>query len=165
MAFGRIWSRYSTSSAVFSLPKLKRIAPRASSSLRPRARMTGDGSRLPDEHAEPVETAMPCISRLMSKPSPSMKRNEIFEIFGRRFSRSPLKIKSSIFSPIADSNLSRKASKFSAEFFKFVFASSQAFPKAFAFLVSADILFVKPHATPNVKCADTFWRVDFMRRN
>src|SRR2546425_13133673 len=53
----------STSSAVLSLPKLNRIAPRASSSSRPNALMTGDGSNVPDEQAEPVETATPCMSR------------------------------------------------------------------------------------------------------
>jgi hypothetical protein len=38
--------------------------------------MTGDGSSEPDEHAEPVETATPCMSRLISRPSPSIPRKE-----------------------------------------------------------------------------------------
>ncbi len=66
------------------------MEPRASSSSRPKARMTGEGSSEPEEQAEPVETATPCMSRLMSRPSPSMKRNEMFETPGRRRARSPL---------------------------------------------------------------------------
>ena len=46
--------------------------------------MTGDGSSVPEEQADPVETAIPFRSRLMSNPSPSIKRNEIFERCGRR---------------------------------------------------------------------------------
>ena len=71
------------------------MAPRASSSFLPSARITGEGSSEPDEHAEPVETAMPCRSRFINNPSPSIKRKEIFEIPVTRFSPSllpPLKI-------------------------------------------------------------------------
>src|SRR5438045_7261110 len=69
----------STSSSVLSFPKLNRIAPRASSSSRPNALITGDGSNVPDEQAEPVETATPCMSRWINNPSPSMKRNEMLD--------------------------------------------------------------------------------------
>src|SRR6185436_14975887 len=82
IAVGNTSSTRSTSASLLNLPKLKRIAPRASSSLRPSARITGDGSSEPDEHAEPVETATPCMSRLISKPSPSIRAKERLEIFG-----------------------------------------------------------------------------------
>ena len=42
---------------MLSLPKLNLIDPRSCSSPWPNALITGDGSSVPDEHAEPVETA------------------------------------------------------------------------------------------------------------
>src|ERR1039458_3922090 len=62
----------SMSSAVFCLPRLKRMPARARSERNPIAISTWDGSIAPDEHAAPVETARPLRSREMTIDSPSI---------------------------------------------------------------------------------------------
>ncbi len=79
---------------------------------------------MPEEQAEPVETAMDCRSRLMRSPSPSMKRNEILERCGRRRSRSPLKTTSLISELTPSSNRSRSLRSCSTR-------SRQFFPREF----------------------------------
>ena len=79
------------SASVLSMPREKRTAPLVSSWPRFIAIRTWDGDRDRDEHAEPVEAWKPCISRCSSRASPSMKRNEIFTLPGRRVSFAPFR--------------------------------------------------------------------------
>ena len=77
----------SMSASVVKRPRVKRIELCASSSLRPRARSTYEGSRLAEVHAEPDDTAsslMPMIS-----DSPSTKLKLTLRLCGTRCSRSP----------------------------------------------------------------------------
>ena len=62
---------YSMSSAVVIELRLNLRLPWASSGVLPIAINTWDGSKDPEEHAEPVETATPFKSSEMTKPSPS----------------------------------------------------------------------------------------------
>ena len=55
--------------------------------LEPDGRSTCEGSTDPDEHAEPVEQAMPRRSMAMMKPSPSTKSNVRFAVLGTRCAR------------------------------------------------------------------------------
>ena len=59
----------STSSSVVKRPKVKRIELCASSSLRPKARKTYEGSKLADVQAEPDDTAMSLIAMIKDSPS------------------------------------------------------------------------------------------------
>ncbi len=56
---------------------------------RPIARSTCDGSSVPDEHAEPVETAIPSRSSAISRLSASTRSKLMFVVFGTRRSRAP----------------------------------------------------------------------------
>ena len=56
----------------------------------PMARSTCDGSSVPDEQAEPVDTAMPSRSSAISSDSASMPSKLMFVVFGTRGSRAPL---------------------------------------------------------------------------
>ena len=73
-------SRTRSTPPVFVLPKLNRIAPRASSSSRPKrgSPVRAQASRM---NRRAVETAMPAC-RDLSQASPSIDRNEMFEILG-----------------------------------------------------------------------------------
>ena len=51
---------------------------------------TCDGSSVPDEHADPVDTAMPSRSSAMSSDSASTRSKLMFVVFGTRRSRAPL---------------------------------------------------------------------------
>src|SRR5262245_13435501 len=68
----------STSSAVLSRPRLKRIAPSARSRGTPIASSTWDGSTEPVEHADPLEAATPARTRCISKASLSAPATETF---------------------------------------------------------------------------------------
>ena len=50
------------------------------------AESTWDGSVDPDEQADPVETAIPSESRIISRDSPSVFLKLALEIFGSLFS-------------------------------------------------------------------------------
>jgi len=51
---------------------------------------TCDGSRVPEEQAEPVETAIPSRSSAISRLSASTRSKLMFVVFGTRASRAPL---------------------------------------------------------------------------
>ena len=80
---------WSISSAVVGRPRLKRRLLRASSGERPIAISTCDGSTAPDEHAAPVEQAIPCRSSAITSASPPAAGNEMFEVLDTRCARSP----------------------------------------------------------------------------
>ena len=67
---------------------VKRIELCASSSLRPSARSTYDGSSEADVHADPDDTAMSLIA--MMSDSPSTKLKLALRLCGTRCSMSPL---------------------------------------------------------------------------
>ncbi len=79
-----------TSSAVVANPRLKRIAFCVSCGSRPIALSTCDGSRVPDEQADPVETAMPSRSKAMTSDSASMPSKPMLLVLATRASRRPL---------------------------------------------------------------------------
>ena len=78
----------SISSTVVKRPTVKRIELCASSSLRPRARSTYEGSRLAEVQADPEETAMSLMA--MMSDSPSTKLKLTLRLCGTRCSMSPL---------------------------------------------------------------------------
>jgi hypothetical protein len=62
----------STPSWVVPLPNVRTRDPWACSCFNPRAIRTCDGSRVLEEHAEPVDAEIPSISRFRMMLSPSM---------------------------------------------------------------------------------------------
>ncbi len=96
------------SGAVVNLDSENRTVLFASSGVRPMARRMGLGSTLPDEQAEPVDTATPLRSRAMTRPSPSIPRKVMFDVFGSRGTSAPLTVISMRFA-ISDSRRSRNA--------------------------------------------------------
>ena len=62
MTLANAIAKRSTSASVDAQPRLKRMAPRASSGRTPIAASTCDGATLPDEQAEPELTAIPARS-------------------------------------------------------------------------------------------------------
>ena len=75
----------------------------------PIARSTWDGSSVPDEQAEPVETATPSRSSAMSSDSASTPSKLMLVVFGTRRPRSPLTTVPGTFSRIPVSSRSRRA--------------------------------------------------------
>ena len=71
-------------------PRLKRIEFCARWLDRLIAFSTCDGSRVPEEHADPVETATPSRSSAISSDSASMRSKLMLVVFGTRASREPL---------------------------------------------------------------------------
>ena len=71
-------------------PRLKRSEFCVRCAGRPIARSTCDGSSVPDEHADPVETATPSRSSAISRLSASTRSKLMLVVFGTRRSRSPL---------------------------------------------------------------------------
>jgi len=65
-------------------PRLMRSDPWANSFVRPMAVRTCDVSTLAEEQAEPVEQAIPSMSRLRIIPSPSTPLAEKLMLFGSR---------------------------------------------------------------------------------
>ncbi len=65
-------------------------ARKSVSSGSPIARSTCDGSSVPDEHAEPVDTAMPSRSSAMRRLSASTRSKLMLVVFGMRASARPL---------------------------------------------------------------------------
>lgn len=61
-----------------------RMEPWTAAWGRPVASKTCDGARDFELQAEPVETSMPFSSKWRRSASPSMSRNRIFALFGRR---------------------------------------------------------------------------------
>ena len=70
------------SSSRLSLPKEKRTVDFASSRLAPSARIDGDGLSVPEEHAEPTETAIPPRSSAIKRASPENPGNATAEVQG-----------------------------------------------------------------------------------
>src|SRR5437763_16356260 len=86
--------------ASISVPVVNRLSEKrtvllASSGVSPIARRTLLGSTRPDEHADPVEAAIPARSSAITIPSASPPRNVTFDVFGKRSARAPLIVTSS----------------------------------------------------------------------
>ena len=71
---------------VLNLPRLNLIEPCANSTSNPPASNTYEGSRLPVAQAEPVETAIPSISKYNKMDSPSALGKEQLSVPGRQCS-------------------------------------------------------------------------------
>ena len=84
-----VFAAKSTSSAVLFLPNVNRTEDEASFALSPIADKTCDGSTVPEEHAEPLEAAIPAKSRLYKRASPFTPSNEKSALSGNLFSLSP----------------------------------------------------------------------------
>src|SRR6266568_61370 len=97
---------YSISSSVVKRPIVKRMELWASSSERPSARRTYEGSRLAEVQAEPEETATSLIPMISDSPSTKLKLT--LRLPGMRRSMSPLTYTSSMSSK-PFSSLSRRA--------------------------------------------------------
>ena len=80
----KVWPANQTCSVVFSQPKLILREPLIFSSETPIAVKTCDGNGDPELHAEPVETAMPSISRAINKSPPLTPAMENPKVFGKR---------------------------------------------------------------------------------
>jgi hypothetical protein len=63
---------------------VKRTALLAKSDVKPMAVKTGDGSMLPDEHAEPDDAQIPARSNIMRREAPFWPGKEKLALFGRR---------------------------------------------------------------------------------
>src|SRR5260370_1430191 len=74
----------STSASVLDAPRLKRIEFWVRWTGNPMALSTCDGSSVPEEHADPVDTAMPCRSSAIKSDSASMRSKLMFVVFGTR---------------------------------------------------------------------------------
>src|SRR5580765_5826978 len=79
----------STSSGVENIPRLKRREFCVRWEGRPIAFSTCDGSSVPDEHADPVETATPSRSSAMRSDSASVRSKLMFVVLGTRGERTP----------------------------------------------------------------------------
>ena len=90
MTAGMVSHARSMSDAVVKRPTEKRRLARARSFERPMALSTCEGFTDPLVQAEPAEQQIPFSSRRINAPSLSMPSKEIFVVFGRRFTRSPL---------------------------------------------------------------------------
>ena len=80
----------STSASVLAAPRLKRIEFCARWALKPIAFSTCDGSSVPDEQAEPVDTATPSRSSAINSDSASTRSKLMLVVFGTRASVDPL---------------------------------------------------------------------------
>src|ERR687895_429774 len=87
---GRIAATRSISSSVLLAPRLKRIEFCVRCSGKPIAFSTCDGSSVPEEHAEPVDTATPARSSAISSDSASIRSKLMLVVFGTRASRAPV---------------------------------------------------------------------------
>ena len=76
---------------MFAAPRLKRIDPSVRAWGRPIAFSTCDGSSVPDEHADPDDTAMPARSRPISSDSASTRSMLMLVVFGTRGDAAPLR--------------------------------------------------------------------------
>ena len=72
----------SISASVLAAPRLKRNELCARAEPRPIAFSTCEGSSVPDEQADPVETAMPSKSSAISSDSASTRSKLMFVVFG-----------------------------------------------------------------------------------
>ena len=72
----------STSASVLAAPRLKRIEFCVRCAGKPIAFSTCEGSSVPDEQAEPVDTAMPARSSAMSSDSASTRSKLMLVVFG-----------------------------------------------------------------------------------
>ena len=72
------------SASVLAAPRLKRIEFCVRCAGNPIAFSTCDGSSVPDEQAEPVETATPSRSSAISSDSASTRSKLMFVVFGTR---------------------------------------------------------------------------------
>ena len=77
-------STRSTSASVLAAPRLNRIEFCVRCGGKPIALSTCDGSSVPDEQAEPVDTAMPSRSSAISSDSASTRSKLMFVVFGTR---------------------------------------------------------------------------------
>lgn len=82
--FCNVSNTISTSASVVYFPKLNRIAELARSRLSFIARKTWLGSTLPELHAEPLLTATPCKSKLMTIAKLSIPGKERLTTPGKR---------------------------------------------------------------------------------
>src|SRR5687768_9713068 len=80
----------STSASVLAAPRLNRIEFCVRCAGKPIAFSTCDGSSVPDEQAEPVDTATPARSNPMRSDSASIRSKLTFVVFGTRGERAPL---------------------------------------------------------------------------
>ncbi len=94
------------------------------------ARSTCDGSSVPDEQADPVETATPSRSSAMSSDSASTASKLMFVVFGTRGSRAPLMAVPGTRARIASSSPFRRAESRAASADSFATASRAASPEA-----------------------------------
>src|SRR5687768_14379359 len=87
---GKTPATRSTSASVFAAPRLNRIEFCVRCTGRPIALSTCDGSSVPDEQAEPVDTAIPARSSAINSDSASTRSKLILLVFGTRGERAPL---------------------------------------------------------------------------
>src|SRR3989304_886071 len=83
---GRTSSTLYISSLLVNLPGLNLRDETACSFDKPIARRTWEGSTFPSEQAEPVDTAIPSISRFITSDSPSTPSKLKFNVFESLFS-------------------------------------------------------------------------------
>jgi hypothetical protein len=79
---GRTLTTCSTSASVVAAPRLKRIEFWVRCGGKPIALRTCDGSSVPDEHADPVETATPARSSAIRSDSASTRSKLMFVVLG-----------------------------------------------------------------------------------
>ena len=81
---GNMFTKWSTSVWVLPIPRLNLIELCTRFEESPIARSTCDGSSVPEEQAEPVDTATPSRSSAMRRDSASTPAKLIFEVLGTR---------------------------------------------------------------------------------
>ena len=117
------------SASVFAAPRLKRIDPSVRAWGRPIAFRTCDGSSVPDEHADPDDTAMPARSSPISSDSASTRSMLMLVVFGTRGDAAPLRSVPETLDSTPASSRSRSALNRGASAAIFVLATSAATPR------------------------------------
>ena len=168
----------STSASVLLAPRLKRIELSVRACGRPIALSTCDGSSVPDEQADPDDTAMPSRSRPISSDSDSMRSKLMFVVFGTRGAAAPFRCRARHRREDAPSRADRAAPRRRAPSSR-IFCRAQLGGRAepddaghvlgagaaIALLPAAGHERQQPHALAQPQRADAFRSVELVRRD